>query len=69
MAARTLFGARTPTDEGNGAKETRLHTELTHETGRKHLAIQKPTPKICQESLSNAKFTKMTNSFAKPLEE
>ena len=37
-------------------------------TGRKRLSIQKPTRKYAKGSLSNAKFTKMTNSFAKPLE-
>jgi len=38
-------------------------------TGRKRLPIQKPTPKYAKGSLSNAKFTKMANPFAKLLEE
>jgi len=66
MAARTLFGARTPTDEGNGAKETRPRTKLTQEN-RPQAFVNPKAPKYAKGSLSNAKFTKMANPFAKPL--
>jgi len=48
MAARTLFGARTPSDEGNGAKQTRPRTELTQENRPQAFANPKANSQICQ---------------------
>jgi len=48
MVAQTLFGARTPSDEGNDAKETWSRAGLTQENRLQAFAKAKPNSQICQ---------------------
>jgi len=58
-----------PATKETAAKRSARARDGRRNTGRTRLPSHNPTRKYAKGSLSNAKFTKMPNPFAKPLKE